>query len=63
MHLWPRHIADGFTDGPRKIWRVIEKFGAKFKIYRWIFNTSPTEKIKIIINFISVDESIGKTGI
>jgi len=43
MHLWLRHIADGFTDGPWKIWRVIENLGAKFKIYQRIFNTSPTE--------------------
>jgi len=27
----------------RKIWRVIKNDGAKFKMYRWIFETSPTE--------------------
>jgi predicted GTPase len=46
----------------QKIWSAIKKFGAKFKNYRRIFNTSPTELIKIIINFISVGKSVGKTG-
>jgi len=26
MHLCPRALADGITDGLRKIWRVIKKF-------------------------------------
>jgi hypothetical protein len=26
MHLWSRAVADGITDGLRKIWRVIKKF-------------------------------------
>jgi hypothetical protein len=37
------NFTDKITDGLQKIWRVIEKIGAKFKIYRRIFNTSPTE--------------------
>ena len=32
MHLWPCQITYRFTDGPRKIWRAIKKFGGKFKL-------------------------------
>jgi len=59
MHLWPREV----PDGQQKIWRVIKNVGAKFKIYRRIFETSPTEYIKIIFFFIYVDESVGKIAL
>ena len=51
MHLWPRQITKGITNGPRKIWRVIRNFGVKFKNCRRIFDTLPTDSIKIIIIF------------
>ena len=63
MPLWPCQITDWITDGPRKIQRVIKNFGAKFKNYRRIFNTLPTDSIKIIIIFIYVGESISKTAL
>ena len=45
MLLWQCQIADGITDEPQKIWRVIKNFGAKFKNYWRIFITLPTDLI------------------
>jgi hypothetical protein len=43
MNLRTDYSPSAFVNGLRKIWRVIKNSGAKFKIYRWIFETSPTE--------------------
>jgi hypothetical protein len=48
MHLCPRALADGITDGLRKIWRVIKKFWCEIQ-------TLPTDFRNITDGIIQIN--------